>query len=139
MDDAVVLRGAGGLQLDCHLIVLFGEPCQGLFVLFGGDLFMGQISSPPSGDQEEDVVGHSLQLDRQMKDILYLLQISLGHRGIDLEIKACLFEICDPFHGPCIGTDHTAKSIVALWSGAIQADAHPLDAGFLGRCRLLGI
>ncbi len=68
MEDAEIVRGAGGLELERAGFALFVEPLQRPFVGPGVDLLTGQILAAPRGDEEEDVVGRRAEPPGQGED-----------------------------------------------------------------------
>ena len=129
--DAVVVRGAGGLEMHGGGFAEVVEPVQHFFVFFGGDHLFLNFGGPAHGHEQEDVPGHGADFLAQVEDILERVQVALGHRGVDLEFHAFGLQVFDAAHGGVEGSGHAAEGVVACGVGSVDGDGAALEAGFL--------
>ena len=128
MEDPVVVRGAGRLELDRAVEPLFVEPVQRLLVGQGRDRLSGQLLSPSRRDEEEDVVRRGAETMGQVVDLPDLREVRLGDRRVDLKLQPRLLHRLDPGKRLFEGSRDAAEGVVASRVRTVEADAHPPDA-----------
>ena len=136
--NAVIVRSAGGLQLQRCQVSLLIEPVQGFFILLGTDSLFRQILAAAHGNEQENVVGYRAKRNRQGMNGRELLQVLAGDGGIDLKVEARLPGILHPAKRSLEGSRDLPEGVMGGCGSAIQADTDALDAHFLQPPGILG-
>ena len=136
--DAVVVGGAGGLDLERSLAAALEQPAQHPLVLQRVDLAVGQLPRPAGGHQQERVEGGRAQLHRPVQDRLQLAGVEAGHGGVDLELQPRLAGQGGRPQHRREGAPHPPEGVVGGLVRPVQAQADAADPRLLhpadGRC-----
>ncbi len=135
-EDAVIMRRAGGFEVERQAAALVINPVEGFLVLLRRKLLVGQLLAAAGRHQQERVEGDGADFDRQPEDVRQLRQVDLCHRCVDLKLDAGLLRRFDTPHDLVKGAGHTAEIVVCDGSGAIDAKADAVDAGLFQPARI---
>ena len=129
--NAIIMGGAGRLELKGNFVSLFIEPVKRLFIILGRDLLILELLPPARWNQEKDVKGHGTEINCKAEDFRNQMEIDLRNGRIDLEIEASLLCHLNSTEGAFKRTLDLAKGIMGLGIRAIEADTDPLNPGIL--------
>src|SRR3972149_6682065 len=93
--DTVIVRGAGGFELERDPFSLLVKPVEGFLIFQGRDLLVPEVFSPSRGNEKEDMMGYCTQVNRKLEDLFNQGEVRAGDRGVDLEFEGhflCDFE-----------------------------------------------
>ena len=127
-EDPVIVGSTGGLQVKGNLVPHLVKPVQQPFIVLCGDFLVNHFLCPAGGDQQKQMVGRGLQLYTHIQNLFDIVDIVLGHGGIDLELDTGCLEELNPLHRASKSTLHHPKPVVLMFISAINGNAYALDA-----------
>src|SRR5512143_611559 len=87
-EDAVVVRGAGWLELDRDLVPHFIKPLERALIFLGRDLLVRQLLAPARRHQEEWMVRDGAQADDHLQKLRQVLHVMLRDGRVHLEFHS---------------------------------------------------
>ncbi len=136
--NAVIMGGAGSLEVHVSAFAKIVQPVQHLFIFCGSDHLVGQPCGTTHGHQQKDMPGRSAQLLTEIEDLWKTGKIVTCNRGIDLEGHASLFQKANAPQRCVKGTGHAPKAVMACCVWPVNGNGTAVDSGFAYFMRRLG-